>query len=273
MTIRRTSWSFQLVVKVCYLQGARQEEEDLRRRDVLDFQGSPSSLGGITHRSCLSTDEWVFLFATILVDQVFVGAMGNTPPIWVEGVGDISDVSTLSCWILCFTFWDRVFTILSRTHTMTTVRASGDWNGGFLCPATSETRPTRHVGIRWSVRCIKTCSHPTSIPSTRQVLFICLHLTLPRIPGDTDTIIFTVCETSHRLVIASVHGTDDSLPTVRTVTPRIYLPNPTTMKPSSQLLCSNRRGWLCGSTSEKNGGHSLFQSPSTYNKCYSTFPE
>ncbi len=28
-----------------------------------------------------------------------MGAMGNTPPIWVYGVGDISTVS-LSCWIL-----------------------------------------------------------------------------------------------------------------------------------------------------------------------------
>ena len=56
---------------------------------------------------------------------------------------------------------------------------------------TWETSPTRHVSLRWSTRCIKTCRHPISIPSTRELLFICLHLVRPRIPGETVTIILT----------------------------------------------------------------------------------
>jgi hypothetical protein len=67
---------------------------------------------------------------------------------------------------------------------------------------TSGTRPTRHVRLRWtrgwSARCIETCSHPTAIPSTRQLLVICLHLARPSIPGGAPAVIFTTCATSRR---------------------------------------------------------------------------
>ena len=127
----------------------------------------------------------------------------------------------------------------------------GQWSRTPTC----QTRPTRYVGLRWSARCIKTCRHPISIPSTRQFLF-CLHLTHPRILGETTTIILIVCATRHRrLTSVSVHGTDASLPTV---TPRIYLPHPTTEHPC-QLLCFNRRVWLCDTSTKKNRGLCLFR--------------
>ena len=44
----------------------------------------------------LSTDARFFLFPAILVAQVLVGAIGNTPTIWVHGVGDISAAVILS---------------------------------------------------------------------------------------------------------------------------------------------------------------------------------
>ena len=56
-----------------------------------------SSFGGITRLVIYRCT--VCLFPAILVVQVLVGAMGNTPPIWVHGVGDISDV-ILSFWFL-----------------------------------------------------------------------------------------------------------------------------------------------------------------------------
>ena len=125
---------------------------------------------------------------------------------------------------------------------------SRDWQ--WSRTPTCETRPMRHVGLRWSARCIETCSHPISIPSTRKLLLIGLHLDRPRISGDTVTIILTVCVTSrrHRLTSASAYGTDASLPTV---TPGIYLPHPTTTEPSCQLLCFNRRDWLRVTSTKK----------------------
>lgn len=44
----------------------------------------------------LSTDARFFLFPASLVAQVLVGAIGNTPTIWVHGVGDISAAVILS---------------------------------------------------------------------------------------------------------------------------------------------------------------------------------
>ena len=78
----------------------------------------PTFLVGRYYTPCLSTDEWFFLFPSILVAQVFVGVMGNTLPIWVHGVGDISDV-ILSCWILCICVWDpdRDFAPLHKDYT------------------------------------------------------------------------------------------------------------------------------------------------------------
>ena len=67
---------------------------------LLHFSFLLSSFGGITSHSLLSTDARFFVFPGILVSQVFVGVMGNTPPIWVHGVGDISDDVILSCWFL-----------------------------------------------------------------------------------------------------------------------------------------------------------------------------
>ncbi len=37
----------------------------------------------VVSHDLLSTDVWFFLFPSILVAQVLVGAMGNTPPIWM----------------------------------------------------------------------------------------------------------------------------------------------------------------------------------------------
>ena len=73
---------------------------------------------GRYHTPCLSTDSWFVLFPTILVTQEIVGVMGNTLPIWVHGVGDISDV-ILSCWILCICVWDpdRDFAPLHKDYT------------------------------------------------------------------------------------------------------------------------------------------------------------
>ncbi len=72
-----------------------------RRRAVSQSQRSPlhfsfllSSFGSITRLviyRCV-----VFLFPAILIAQVLVGSMGNTPPIWVNGVGDISAAVSLS---------------------------------------------------------------------------------------------------------------------------------------------------------------------------------
>jgi hypothetical protein len=91
---------------------------------VSPWHASPHSL--------LSTDVRFFLFPTILVAQVLVGAMDNTPPIYI-GVGDISLLFSLDgfCTFTCgdrtgilhlysrtallrrFAFCDRVFDILS----------------------------------------------------------------------------------------------------------------------------------------------------------------
>ena len=49
------------------------------------------------------TDERFFLFPAILVAQLLMGAMGNTPPIWVWCLGTFSAV-ILSCWIL-YSVW------------------------------------------------------------------------------------------------------------------------------------------------------------------------
>ena len=86
----------------------------------------PTFFVGRYHTSCLSTDEQVFLFPTILVAQVLVGAMGNTPPIWVHDVGDISAV-ILSCWILYICAWgpDRDFAPLRKDYTPSLLRFLG----------------------------------------------------------------------------------------------------------------------------------------------------
>jgi hypothetical protein len=57
----------------------------------------------VSHVS-LSTDARFFLFPAILVAQVLVGAMGNTPLIWFMGLGTFS-VVILSCWILYICVW------------------------------------------------------------------------------------------------------------------------------------------------------------------------
>ena len=95
----------------------------------------PTFFVGRYHTSCLSTDEWFFLFPTTLVAQVIVGSMGNTPPIWVHGVGTFLLLFSLPgfCTFVCgtltgilhlytwttllhhFTFWTRVFTPFSPT--------------------------------------------------------------------------------------------------------------------------------------------------------------
>ena len=62
------------------------------------------SFVGRYHTSCLSTDTRFFHFPVILVAQVLVRAMGNPPPIWVNGVGDIWSV-ILSWWILYICVW------------------------------------------------------------------------------------------------------------------------------------------------------------------------
>ena len=51
----------------------------------------------VVSHDLLSTDEWFFLFPSILVAQVLVGTMGPPPSIWVQGVGDISVDVILSC--------------------------------------------------------------------------------------------------------------------------------------------------------------------------------
>ena len=48
----------------------------------------------VVSHALFSTDARFFLFPAILVAQVLVGAMGNTPPIWI-GVGDFSTVILL----------------------------------------------------------------------------------------------------------------------------------------------------------------------------------
>jgi hypothetical protein len=62
----------------------------------------------VVSHALLSTDARVFLFPAILVAQVLVGAMGNTPPMWVHGVGDIS-AGILSCWFLYICVWGPGF--------------------------------------------------------------------------------------------------------------------------------------------------------------------
>jgi hypothetical protein len=57
----------------------------------------------VVSHALLSTDARFFLFPAILVAQVLVGAMGNTPPIWVWCLGTFSAV-ILSCWIL-YSVW------------------------------------------------------------------------------------------------------------------------------------------------------------------------
>ena len=86
----------------------------------------PTFFVGRYHTTCLSTDEWFFVFPVILVAQVLVGAMGNTPPIWVHEVGDIS-VVILSWWILYICVWgpDRDFSPPLRDYTPSSIR--------FLC--------------------------------------------------------------------------------------------------------------------------------------------
>ena len=48
----------------------------------------------VVSHALFSTDARFFLFPAILVAQVLVGVMGNTPPIWI-GVGDFSTVILL----------------------------------------------------------------------------------------------------------------------------------------------------------------------------------
>ena len=124
-------------------------------------------------------------------------------------------------------------TQFSNLYTVVDTPAKAAWFGYSKCvhrnsggwAQVSHTFGFQHFQTRvWVYR------HPISIPSTRKLLLICLHLARPRIPGETATIILTACATSRRrrLVSVSAHGTDASLPTV---TPRIYLPHPATTKP------------------------------------------
>jgi hypothetical protein len=62
----------------------------------------PSSFRGI-----FLTEARFFLFPAILVAQLLMGAMGNTPPIWVWCLGTFSAV-ILSCWIL-YSVWGPGF--------------------------------------------------------------------------------------------------------------------------------------------------------------------
>jgi hypothetical protein len=113
-------WLLQLVAKDCYLQGAHERAEFLRRRAILDFQGSPFDtvliqfvdnrllsrlqctcalsfllLRLVVSHSLLSTDERFSLFPAILVAQELVGTMGNTPPIWMWCWGHLCCYSLL----------------------------------------------------------------------------------------------------------------------------------------------------------------------------------
>ena len=102
-----------------------------------------SSLGGITRFVDLQMSGFSS-FPQILAAQVLVGAMGNTPPIWVViGLGTflllfcLAGFCTFACGALAgnlhlyarttllhrFAFWARAFAILSRTlsvHPITT---------------------------------------------------------------------------------------------------------------------------------------------------------
>ncbi len=64
----------------------------------------PYFLRLVVSHALLSTDARFFLFPAILVAQVLVGAMGNTPSIWGDAVGDISAV-ILFCWFLYICVW------------------------------------------------------------------------------------------------------------------------------------------------------------------------
>ena len=85
----------------------------------------PTFFVGRYHTPCLSTDGRFFLFLVILVDQVLPGSMGNTPPIWVDGVGDIFDV-IFYWWILYIYVWDpdRDFAPLIKDYTSSSLLGS-----------------------------------------------------------------------------------------------------------------------------------------------------
>ena len=171
VTIRRTSWSFQLVVKVCFIYRGhvsglvpggfclwRLETESYSWFPGLPFNvvliqfvdscnfititvmlfyvhfHSYTFFAGRYHTSCLSTDEWFFLFPGILVVQVLVGALGNTPPIMgAWGWGHLGCYSLLLDFVHLrvvpgilhiygrttlfhrFAFWVRIFATFSPT--------------------------------------------------------------------------------------------------------------------------------------------------------------
>jgi hypothetical protein len=120
---------------------------------------------GRYHTSRLSTDARFFLFPTILVAQVLVGAMGNTPPMcMVHGVGDIS-VVILSCWILYICVWGpgRDFAPLHRDYTSSSLLFLGSYLHSFsttlflwgesgwtdMTLRCALTSPTFMIGLMW----------------------------------------------------------------------------------------------------------------------------
>ena len=72
---------------------------------------------GRYHTPHLSTDARFFLFPTILVAQVLVGAMGNTPPYVFMGLGTFLLLHLYGRTTLLhrFVFWTRIFTPFSST--------------------------------------------------------------------------------------------------------------------------------------------------------------
>ena len=85
--------------------------------NAISSQLHPTFFVGWYHTPYLSTDARFFLIPAILVAQVLVEAMGNTPPIWLHGVGDIW-VVILSCWILYICVWvPEICTSMQRLHS------------------------------------------------------------------------------------------------------------------------------------------------------------